>query len=91
MPRFICILSPGSADSPAADSNILAEHGAYLQGLHREGVLVAAGPIDSPTAGLVVYDADNSDHALEIALADPIVERGGHIAQVRERTVAIGA
>ncbi len=90
MPRFICVLSPTAPDSPALGDEVLAAHGAYLQGLHADGILIAAGPLDNPTAGLVMFDAADRDEAVGIAEADPAVEHGGQVAHVREWTIAIG-
>ncbi len=90
MPRYICILSPAAPDTPALSDEVLAAHGAYLQGRHADGILIAAGPLDNPTAGLVMFDAADRDEADRIAEADPAVEQGGQVAHVPEWTVAIG-
>ena len=55
------------------------EHLTYLRGLHREGVLIANGPLDDQTdvrmRGISIYDLP-LEAALERANADPMVRAG---------------
>jgi uncharacterized protein YciI len=56
-----------------------AEHLTYLRDLHREGVLVANGPLDEQTderlRGISIYGVP-LNRALELARADPMVRAG---------------
>jgi len=56
-----------------------AEHLAYLRGLHREGVLIANGPLaeqsDERMRGISIYNL-SLDEALTRANADPMVRAG---------------
>lgn len=53
-------------------------HHAYMEGLHTQGKLVAAGPFmdNSGVRGFVVYRVTTADAARELASGDPAVKAG---------------
>jgi uncharacterized protein YciI len=66
-------------DPTAAEQAIVAEHFAYLQGLHAKGRIILVGrtlTTDANTMGLAVFRADSEDAAQQIVNADPVVAKG---------------
>jgi uncharacterized protein len=55
----------------AVEQAIVAEHFAYLLGLHAKGRTT-----DENTMGLAVFRADSEDAAQQIVNADPVVAKG---------------
>ncbi|CAB4888832.1 unannotated protein [freshwater metagenome] len=89
MPRFACFLRPPTSDPRPVSAEVLAAHTAYLHQLLADGRLVAAGLLDDPREGLMVFDAVDLEHARAIAAADPAVADGGRQAIVRQWNVEI--
>jgi uncharacterized protein YciI len=52
------------------------EHLAYLEGLERQGVIHARGPLLDGAGGLVIYDVADEAEARRLAEADPLVATG---------------
>ena len=90
MPRFAFFLSPPSDDAAPVSDDVLAAHNAYLDGLVDDGLLIAAGLLDNPRQGLIVFDAPDLERARAIADADPAVSLGGRVAVVRRWDVQFG-
>jgi uncharacterized protein YciI len=63
----------------AAEQAAVAEHFAYLQGLHAQGVIIFVGrtlTTDDNTMGLAVFRAESEDVARRIMNDDPVVKKG---------------
>lgn len=73
-------LMRGSQTSqPAAEAQEIQKgHLAYMDGLHKQGKLVAAGPFgdNSDMRGLVIYRVGSLDEAKQLAAGDPAVKAG---------------
>lgn len=52
------------------------DHSAYLDGLERRGLLVAAGRQAPPTGGVVLFDVDTEAEARALIADDPYVKAG---------------
>ncbi|MCW5723799.1 MAG: hypothetical protein KIS81_02460 [Maricaulaceae bacterium] len=75
---------PGWDDSRAFLEQDLRPHGAYLAGLHRDGRLLAAGPLFGPEGGLVILRAQSLEEAEAMMAEDPAVLNGVFTGEVRE-------
>jgi len=60
----------------------LAEHAAYLLGLHAEDRVLMGGPFADGEAGLVILQAADPAEAEALIAADPAVREGVLIAEV---------
>lgn len=70
------LLRTGPTDSEQA---IVAEHFAYLQGLHAQGVVIFVGRTlnaDENAMGLAVFRAESEDAARQIMCGDPALKKG---------------
>lgn len=76
--NFVYVLRPAGTlnvmEPDAAQSIILREHFAYLQGLLQNGTLLLAGPATDGAFGLVIFHAPDEASAREIMLNDPAVQ-----------------
>lgn len=52
------------------------EHVAYVEDLHRKGVLIAGGPFRDGLGGMLLIEASDEAAAHAIAAADPFITRG---------------
>ncbi|GAB3458363.1 YciI family protein [Actinophytocola sediminis] len=68
MALFILTYGYNETDERAARRE---EHLAYLNTLHDDGSLVAAGPYDDLTGGLIIYQADDQAAAEALLAGDP--------------------
>jgi len=62
----------------AAEQAVVAEHFAYLQGLHAQGTIIFVGrtlTTDDNTMGLAVFRAESEDAARRIMNEDPAVSQ----------------
>jgi uncharacterized protein YciI len=69
------LLRTGPTD---AEQAVVAEHFAYLQGLHTQGVIILVGRTlntDEDAMGLTVFRAESEDAARQIMLDDPAVKK----------------
>ncbi len=55
---------------------VIPEHVAYLEELHRQGVLIAGGPFRDGKGGLILIEAADEAAADDIARNDPFVHHG---------------
>ena len=55
---------------------VVPDHVAYLQRLHEQGRLIAAGPFRDGGGGLILLDAEDEAAAHALASADPFIVRG---------------
>jgi uncharacterized protein len=70
------LLRTGPTD---AEKAVTAEHFAYLQNLHAQGVIILVGRTlntDETTMGLAVFRAASDDAARQIMNDDPAVKKG---------------
>ncbi len=67
-----------TGQSPADAKSIQQGHLAYMDELHKQGKLVAAGPFadSSEYRGLVIYRVKDVDEAKRLAAGDPAVKAG---------------
>jgi len=72
------VRAPNRPQDGANAEEIQKGHLAYMEGLHKQGKLVAAGPFldDAPSRGLVIYRVANVDEAKALAAGDPAVKAG---------------
>lgn len=85
MKYYLCKYIPPRADfltTMSADEQAwMAQHGAYLNQLLEQGVIVAHGPVMDPAGayGLSLYRIDDGQDIARLTSADPIVKNGaGH-------------
>jgi uncharacterized protein len=55
---------------------VVPEHVAYMEELHRRGVLIAGGPFRDGLGGMLLIEANDEAAAHAIAAADPFIIRG---------------
>ena len=59
--------------TPEAFQAVVPDHVAYLERLHADGVLIAAGPFRDGRGGMLLIDVENESAARTVAEADPFV------------------
>ena len=62
-----------------SEQAVVAEHLAYLQGLHAQGLIILVGRTlntDENAMGLAVFRAESEDSARQIMNDDPAVKKG---------------
>ena len=76
---------PKTTHTPAQVKEIQAGHLAYMDDLHKQGKLVAAGPFadGSDYRGIVIYRVKNVEEAKQLAAQDPAVKAGRLILDAR--------
>lgn len=62
----------------------LGPHGAYMARLQREGRLFAGGGYASDDGGMAIVTAASEEEACAMLAADPAIESGIFVAQLRE-------
>ncbi|MFC0559740.1 YciI family protein [Halalkalibacter alkalisediminis] len=60
------------------------DHLAYLDGLVKEGKIFAKGPFLDGAGGMVIYETDSYEEALELAEKDPYVVKGVRSLKLHE-------
>jgi uncharacterized protein YciI len=72
------VRAPNRPPAPANAEDIQKGHLAYMDGLHKQGTLLVAGPFldDGASRGLVIYRVANVDEAKSLAAGDPAVKAG---------------
>jgi uncharacterized protein YciI len=60
------------------------DHLEYLEGLNQEGKIFAKGPFLDGAGGMVIYQADSYDEALELAEKDPYIVHGVRRLELHE-------
>lgn len=82
MKYYLCKYIPPRADflaTMSADEKAwMAQHGAYLNALLDQGLIVAHGPVMDPAGGYGVslYSIDDDQDIALLTSADPIVKNG---------------
>ena len=59
---------------PMREQQSMREHFLYYLGLHRKGLLIAAGGFTDESGGAAVFEAATDSAAAEIVAADPAVK-----------------
>jgi uncharacterized protein YciI len=74
----ILVRGPNRSQGEAEAAELQKAHLAYMDGLHKQGKLVMAGPFmdDSDWRGVVVYRVASLDEAKLLAAGDPMVKAG---------------
>jgi uncharacterized protein len=62
----------------------LREHGKYMQGLAKRGVMIAAGPTLAEPGGLVLVQAASLEEARALMQNDPAVRSGIFVGEVSD-------
>jgi len=72
------VRGPNRSQSEAEAGQIQAGHLAYMDGLGKQGKLVAAGPFldEGDARGIVIYRVANVEEAKQLAAGDPAVKAG---------------
>lgn len=75
---FLVIYKPGAAwlKGKSVSEQPLKEHGKYLLGLYKSGVLRFAGPFPDDTGGAAVLEVSSEGEAKKLAEQDPAVMSG---------------
>jgi uncharacterized protein len=82
---FAIVLSPGPAWKVGANwhDQPLEAHGDYQHALWAEGRLQKGGPFGDGTGGLSIVEVADRAEAEAVAAADPAVQSGVFLAEVR--------
>jgi len=72
--KFAILLEKTS--TPEAFQKLVPEHVAYMNRLHEQDVLIAAGPFGDGSGGLILIEAENEAAAKAVAEGDPFVSQG---------------
>ncbi|MEP0766181.1 MAG: hypothetical protein HRF45_06515 [Fimbriimonadia bacterium] len=95
MAEFIYVVRPPRptfvADATQEETNAVASHFAYLQELRAEGRLLLAGRTEGGEFGIVVFVAEDAEHADQTVHADPAVYQGVFTADCYPFRVALFA
>ena len=72
------VRGPNTTQDKAAAAEIQKGHLAYMDSLHKRGMLVMAGPFmdNAPARGIVVYRVKDIAEAKALAADDPAVKAG---------------
>jgi hypothetical protein len=70
------IVMPQRAVGVEAFRQVVPEHIAYMEELHRSGILIAGGPFQDGLGGMLLIEASDEAMAHAIAAADPFITRG---------------
>jgi uncharacterized protein YciI len=72
------VSGPNRSQTPAEAEDIQKGHLAYMERLHGQGKLIAAGPFldEGDARGIVIYRVANVDEARQLAAGDPAVKAG---------------
>lgn len=73
---FVIMLRPANDYGIPETEQRVAEHFAYLQKLHKEGILIIAGRFSEVLIGLAMIETRSREEALEIMKNDPAVKSG---------------
>jgi uncharacterized protein YciI len=63
-------------DMTDEELEVIQEHDRYVDGLHRDGVIVLGGATMDPPKGMVFFHAADEDTARSIMGADPCLQAG---------------
>lgn len=82
---YLVIYNPGPAwpEGKAVADLDLREHGRWLLGLYKQGVMTSAGPFTDNSGGAVVLLAPDQVRAEEIVRSDPAVEQRVFVYELR--------
>ncbi|WP_291142355.1 YciI family protein [Hydrogenophaga sp.] len=70
--------------TPQFQPSVIEAHGAFLDQLRAQAVLVLAGPFTDKSGGAYVIKAANLDEASAIAFSDPVHTTGSSTVSVHE-------
>jgi uncharacterized protein len=78
--EFMCIKKPYKENFAETmteeDARIMSVHFKYMQGLHKQGKLIIAGPVITGEFGFSVFEAESEEEARQIVENDPAVLSG---------------
>jgi uncharacterized protein YciI len=83
---FGILMSGPNRSQPQAEAQELQKgHLGYMDGLHKQGKLIMAGPFmeEGPWRGVVVYRVASLDEAKQLAAGDPMVKAGRLVIEAR--------
>jgi uncharacterized protein YciI len=92
--QFICFLEPARTEMPEdptpQETEIIGAHFAYYQGLLESGDLILAGrTLDPPHVGIMIFEAEDMEHAESIVENDPGIAAEVFNAHLQEYRVAL--
>lgn len=80
MPEWIYVIRPAregfKTEPTEEDMAIMSDHFDYLKALHADGAVTLAGPALDAEFGIIIYEAEDEDAAIEIMEGDPSVASG---------------
>lgn len=65
------------------NQEIRPKHLQYISDLYTQGKVFAAGPFADGRGGLVIYECDTDEEAMDLATADPVITSGARTVEVR--------
>ncbi len=69
---------------PIKDAEILDIHKAYLQKYIDEGKIYAKGPFTDHSGGLIIYNVENMELAIELIENDPVIIHNTRTYELKE-------
>lgn len=70
--------------NPVKDAEILDVHKAYLQKYIDEGKIYAKGPFTDHSGGLIIYNVENMEQAIELVENDPVTIHNTRTYELKE-------
>jgi uncharacterized protein YciI len=84
--RYVVFLKKTAKETP---EDITAAHGHYLKDMHEAKKVVYSGPLET-IGGMVVYDANSKEEAIEFVELDPFVSGNYREYEIYEWKQTIG-
>lgn len=72
---------------PEGNQRVRPAHLEYIRKLHDEGKAMHAGPFTDGKGGMVIYQAESYEEALQLAQGDPVIQEGVRTLELREWTM----
>lgn len=84
---------PNRSQSKEEAAELQKQHLAYMEGQHKQGKLVVAGPfmVDGDHRGIVVYRVAHAEEAKQRANGDPMIKAGRLVVELHPWQVPQGA
>ncbi|WCK53977.1 YciI family protein [Aneurinibacillus sp. Ricciae_BoGa-3] len=79
--KFVALLTIVDQEK---NKEVRPAHLDYINGLFKEGKVTAAGPFTDGKGGMVIYEADSYEAALQLAQNDPVVVEQARTLELRE-------
>jgi uncharacterized protein YciI len=93
MPEYIYLIHPyrhGFFEAPTPEEeHIMEAHFTYLKQAVQDGIVLLAGPCLDDTFGIVVFRAEDDDHANAFMFADPSVSGNVMAAELHPMRISL--